>query len=155
MQMKSMGHSSIKEVLPDLAEGSQHWLHQLGFHSVGAKYVWETCARRAARVGTVAAKSVLIFVMLLTNILGSGHAQLRADPLSQETAAAAQGQETAEQLQQLVAPIALYPDALVAQILHPPIQRKSFRRIGGCSRIPTCKRASWRLRSIKSCGIQA
>jgi len=56
--------------------------------------------------------------VLLTNIFGSGLSELRAALPSQETPPAAQaGQETAEELQQLVAPIALYPDALVAQIL--------------------------------------
>ena len=47
-------------------------------------------------------------------------------------------QQTPEQLQQLVAPIALYPDALVAQILAAATTLlKLWKLTGGCSSIPT------------------
>jgi hypothetical protein len=55
-------------------------------------------------------------------MLGGGSTELFAAPLTQEPAqapapAAEPAQQTAAELQKLVAPIALYPDALVAQIL--------------------------------------
>src|SRR5260370_24266182 len=57
-----------------------------------------------------------ISVLVVACFLSCSHASAAAQP-----AAAVQGeagrQESSEQLQQLVAPIALYPDALVAQIL--------------------------------------
>jgi len=52
-----------------------------------------------------------------------------------------------------VAPIALYPDALVAQILaastHPP---RSSRRTAGCKVIPTSKVKSWQKKSTTVLG---
>src|SRR5260370_14284484 len=57
-----------------------------------------------------------ISVLVVACFRSCSHASVAAQP-----AAAVQGeavrQESSEQLQQLVAPIALYPDALVAQIL--------------------------------------
>ena len=55
-----------------------------------------------------------VVVLALTPRLPIAGQQLPQDTLSQTTPATS---ETPEQLQQLVAPIALYPDALVAQIL--------------------------------------
>ena len=48
-----------------------------------------------------------------------------------------------QELQQLVAPIALYPDALVAQILAlRRIRLKSSRQTAGCKRTPTSRAKS-------------
>ena len=46
-------------------------------------------------------------------------------------------QQPTEALEQLVAPIALYPDALVAQILAAmrPTLRKSWKKTGGCNSV--------------------
>jgi hypothetical protein len=57
----------------------------------------------------------LVFATLPQN-LWAYQDQAAADP-AQDAAAPAYTQQTAEQLQQLVAPIALYPDSLVAQVL--------------------------------------
>src|SRR6266699_2955647 len=62
-------------------------------------------------------KQCLSFVLssyLLSTTMPAGFADQGAEPASQTPVQAAQ--QTPEQLQQLVAPIALYPDALVAQI---------------------------------------
>ena len=46
---------------------------------------------------------------------------------------------TSEQLQQLVAPIALYPDALVAQILAaPPTRHRLSRLNASCKKVQIC-----------------
>jgi Protein of unknown function (DUF3300) len=64
------------------------------------------------------AASLLMLVVVGTTIVVSGHSNLLAGPLTQEPLSGAQvGKETLAELQQLVAPIALYPDELVAQIL--------------------------------------
>src|SRR6266568_417843 len=56
-----------------------------------------------------------VFVSCCVLLAGAGDGlALQADPSSQPPQAA---QQSAEQLQQLVAPIALYPDGLIAQIL--------------------------------------
>ena len=63
-------------------------------------------------------KQCLSFVLssyLLSTTMPAGFADQGAEPASQTPVQAAQ--QTPEQLQQLVAPIALYPDALVAQVL--------------------------------------
>src|SRR6266700_2132277 len=63
-------------------------------------------------------KQCLSFVLssyLLSTTLPAGFADQGAEPASQTPVQAAQ--QTPEQIQQLVAPIALYPDALVAQVL--------------------------------------
>src|SRR3954470_19492148 len=63
-------------------------------------------------------KQCLSFVLssyLLSTTMPAGFADQGAEPTSQTPVQAAQ--QTPEQLQQLVAPIALYPDALVAQVL--------------------------------------
>ena len=57
--------------------------------------------------------ALLLSWCLLLVAVGEGFAY-QADPSSQPPQAA---QQSPEQLQQLVAPIALYPDALIAQIL--------------------------------------
>jgi hypothetical protein len=61
-----------------------------------------------------------IFILVLCSLLVRFTAQAESfEPASQskEQAQAPPAQQSAEELQQLVAPIALYPDALVAQIL--------------------------------------
>src|SRR3954468_11671658 len=63
-------------------------------------------------------KQCLSFVLssyLLSTTMPAGFADQGAEPASQTPVQAVQ--QTPEQLQQLVAPIALYPDALVAQVL--------------------------------------
>src|SRR6266581_1091831 len=63
-------------------------------------------------------KQCLSFVLsyyLLSTTMPAGFADQGAEPASQTPVQAAQ--QTPEQVQQLVAPIALYPDALVAQVL--------------------------------------
>ncbi len=70
-------------------------------------------------------KQVLVFLMSLAllfvtwpqSLPAFQDAQLPAEPQPQSAQAPAYAQQTAEQLQQMVAPIALYPDSLVAQIL--------------------------------------
>jgi len=64
-------------------------------------------------------KHLLAFTLASTLVLATVPGELIAYPAAPDTAPAAtqQAPGTAEQLQQLVAPIALYPDALVAQIL--------------------------------------
>ncbi len=77
--------------------------------------------RRFAR--TRAGKRILVALLPLTLLLASGPQSLLAkqdaqaqNQASQETQAPYE-QQSPEQIQQLVAPIALYPDSLVAQIL--------------------------------------
>src|SRR5260370_2045502 len=63
-------------------------------------------------------KQCLSFVLssyLLSTTMPAGFADQGAEPASQTPVQAAQ--QTPEQLQQLVAPIALYPAALVSQVL--------------------------------------
>jgi hypothetical protein len=70
-------------------------------------------------------KQVLVFLMSLAllfatwpeNLRAYQDAQPPATPPPEAAQAPAYAQQTPEQLQQLVAPIALYPDSLVAQIL--------------------------------------
>lgn len=66
-------------------------------------------------------KRILVSLMLLALLFATWPQTLSAYQDSQATAQTSQGtpyvQQTPEQLQQLVAPIALYPDSLVAQIL--------------------------------------
>ena len=63
---------------------------------------------------------------------------LFADQETPAPQAAAHVQQTPDQLQQLVAPIALYPDSLVAQILAAStFPNKSSKRTDGCKRILT------------------
>ena len=66
-------------------------------------------------------------------------------------------QQTPEQLQQLVAPIALYPDALVAQILAAATYTptKLWKKTGGCSNTPTSRANNLAKKSISSPGIPA
>jgi Protein of unknown function (DUF3300) len=70
-----------------------------------------------------------IFLSLCLVLAGTTKAFAQTDPsISQQPPQAAQ--QSAEQLQQLVAPIALYPDSLVAQILaagtYPQEVQRSF-----------------------------
>src|ERR1700736_4441913 len=58
--------------------------------------------------------TVLLSLCLLRASVGDGFAFQNDQPVSEPPQAA---QQSPEQLQQLVAPIALYPDALIAQIL--------------------------------------
>jgi hypothetical protein len=64
--------------------------------------------------------------------------------------------QTPEQLQQLVAPIALYPDALVAQILaaatYPDEIGEAERWM---QKIPSSRERSWLTRWISNIGIRA
>src|SRR5208337_2213325 len=59
----------------------------------------------------------LLFATWPQNLSAYQDAQAPAEPPAQAAPPPAYTQETPEQLQQLVAPIALYPDSLVAQIL--------------------------------------
>ena len=59
----------------------------------------------------------LLFATWPQNLAAYQDAQAPAQPPAQAAQAPAYTQQTSEQLQQLVAPIALYPDSLVAQIL--------------------------------------
>src|SRR6266550_5514802 len=59
--------------------------------------------------------SLTLSYCLVLSTAPSGFAQQPDQPASQVPVQAAQ--QTPEQIQQLVAPIALYPDALVAQVL--------------------------------------
>jgi uncharacterized membrane protein YgcG len=59
----------------------------------------------------------LLFATWPQNLAAYQDAQAPAQPPAQAAQAPAYTQQTPEQLQQLVAPIALYPDSLVAQIL--------------------------------------
>jgi Protein of unknown function (DUF3300) len=63
-------------------------------------------------------KQSLIIILIAITMLGFPGAQLSAAPISQTTPQDSEAvRKTPAELQQLVAPIALYPDALVAQIL--------------------------------------
>jgi hypothetical protein len=64
-------------------------------------------------------KRAQALVLSLAIVLATGQQQLNAYPVPQSTAQAVPRpvQQSPEQLQQLVAPIALYPDELVAQVL--------------------------------------
>ena len=75
----------------------------------------------------------------------------------QQQAPAPQGQPlTADQLNQLVAPIALYPDALVAQVLAARrIRRRLWKPIAGCSRRATLRLTRLRRARMRSSGIPA
>ena len=62
-----------------------------------------------------------VYVVLLCGILVEFTAQVDAYgsiPQSNDQPVAGPGKKPSQELQQLVAPIALYPDALVAQIFH-------------------------------------
>jgi hypothetical protein len=92
-------------------------LRKFDVYSARALLFFHPFPRAAARVVTIA-KRALMLVVIGTTMVASGRADLLAGPLAHETAQESQaGQETAEELQQLVAPIALYPDELIAQIL--------------------------------------
>ena len=80
--------------------------------------IFERCAGRSRlRLG----KQMLVSLLSLALLLATWPQKLQAYQGAQAPAQAAQAppykQHTPEQLQQLVAPIALYPDSLVAQIL--------------------------------------
>ena len=61
---------------------------------------------------------VLVWTLVVATCPLDGNAyQTPAPPAQAQGAQASAGGQSAEQLEQLVAPIALYPDALVAQIL--------------------------------------
>ena len=84
-------------------------------------------------------RQILLFLLSLVLILGTCPQTLLAsqdaEAPMQTSQAALHAQETPEQLQRLVAPIALYPDSLVAQILaRLPIQNKSSKQTDGCKR---------------------
>ena len=117
MQMTRMGQTSVKEISPhDLAQGSQPWPRRYDFYSARMGLLLCTFPRVAKRFVRVAKRALMLIVIGIT-MVASGRAVL-AGPLAQETAQESQaGQETPEELQQLVAPIALYPDELIAQIL--------------------------------------
>src|SRR5580700_1528202 len=64
--------------------------------------------------------------------------------------------QTPEELQQLVAPIALYPDALVLRYSPgQPIPPKLLKQIAGYRPIRTSKGRIWRMPSINNFGIRA
>ncbi len=69
------------------------------------------------RLGKQILLSVLSLALLFASWPQSLSAQQDTQALPQDTQAPPHTQQTSEQLQQLVAPIALYPDSLVAQIL--------------------------------------
>ncbi len=118
MQMTSMGQTSVKEISPpELVEGSQPWRRKYNFYSARVEFLLHTFPRVAKRFVSVA-KRALMVVVIGTTMVALGRADLLAGPLVQENAQESQaGQDTPEELQQLVAPIALYPDELIAQIL--------------------------------------
>ncbi len=69
------------------------------------------------RLGRQVLVSLLSFALLFTTLPQNLSAYQDAQAPAQTTPAPPYTQQTPEQLQQLVAPIALYPDSLVAQIL--------------------------------------
>src|SRR6202040_4243938 len=77
--------------------------------------------RTAEFSGPRLGKQILVYLSLLALLFATWPQNLVADQGTQAPAQAAQArpytEQTPEQLQQLVAPIALYPDSLVAQIL--------------------------------------
>ena len=118
MQLICMGQTSVKETSPhDLAGRSQPMLCNFDAYTTRALVFFDPFPRAAARVVTIA-KRALMIIVIGTIMVASGRPDLLAGPLAQQTAQESQaGQETPEELQQLVAPIALYPDELIAQIL--------------------------------------
>jgi len=75
----------------------------------------------------------LLFATWPQNLAAYQDAQAPTQPPAQAAQAPAYAQQTPEQLQQLVAPIALYPDSLVAQILAAStFPSKSSRPTDGC-----------------------
>jgi len=87
-----------------------------------------TFMRSAILSGPRLSKQILVFITSMALLFATlpqdvWAAQYPQDPAQDQSQAPAQGappaytQQTPEQLQQLVAPIALYPDSLVAQIL--------------------------------------
>ena len=65
-------------------------------------------------------------------------------------------QQSLEGLDQIVAPIALYPDILIAQILAASIiQVRLWKLTDGCSRIPAWTSGRSPRRSISTTGIPA
>jgi Protein of unknown function (DUF3300) len=80
---------------------------------------WPARRPREFTVGKQALVSMLSFVLVFATLpLGLSAGQdPQAPPPAEQNAPPPYAQQTPEQLQQLVAPIALYPDSLVAQIL--------------------------------------
>ena len=69
--------------------------------------------------------AVLSLLLVSTSVPFEAAAQQPAQPPAESTGYSGQGAPlSADQLQQIVAPIALYPDALVAQILGALLIRK-------------------------------
>jgi hypothetical protein len=87
-------------------------------HSIRGRLFFKSLRRAIGTVTMRSMKQTLILIVVATTVLAARPLETFADQLTQETAEAAQSaSETPADLQQLVAPIALYPDALVAQIL--------------------------------------
>jgi uncharacterized membrane protein YgcG len=81
--------------------------------------IFAPAARSSPQWGQRLLVSTLVWALLFATLpreLSAGQ-QTEAPPPSGEAQAPSYAQQTPEQLQQLVAPIALYPDSLVAQIL--------------------------------------
>ena len=90
----------------------------------------------------------LLFATWPQNLLAYQDEQVPMPPAQPASAppapAPAYTQQTPEQLQQLVAPIALYPDSLVAQILAAStFPSKSSRPTDGCKSILICRATLW------------
>jgi len=81
---------------------------------------------------------ILVLVLSSTFLFAMGPQSLFAQQDAQAPQAPPYSQQTPDQLQQLVAPIALYPDSLVAQILAAStFPEQVVEAIDGCKRIPT------------------
>jgi hypothetical protein len=86
--------------------------------SVKAHSLLKPVFSRVIRSGQTAARRFVILLMVAIVLAGTGPRRLLARQVTQETPAFSESsQQSREQLRQLVAPIALYPDGLVAQIL--------------------------------------
>lgn len=124
MQIQSMSQSMVKEISPhNFAEGSEPLprscdSYSIRGYSTRGRLFFKSLPRAIGTVTMRSMKQTLILIVVATTIFAARPLETFADQLTQETTEAARSaSETPADLQQLVAPIALYPDALVAQIL--------------------------------------
>jgi hypothetical protein len=121
MQVTSPGQAIVKRVTHRIRiEGPRYRQLEEGFRIVLPPRL-STARRRIVRaVQTISPKRALVAAVAAAVVLAAGKTALafRVAQLAQDAPLTTQSAPlTPEALQQLVAPIALYPDALVAQIL--------------------------------------
>jgi hypothetical protein len=119
----SSRYQAIAERTPQRILNEEHRSRQLqrDVRIIGAPLFFVVCRSTARAVAMIRSKPAFMAVMVGAVLLTAGPGKSLSAPRSQNAQDVAQAPQsvplTPEALQQLVAPIALYPDALVAQIL--------------------------------------